>query len=605
MLPPLPAPCLPSAEHSEPTPLLKHPTMAVSNAPPASETTPLNSSATPQIPPPVAPLSVLTSQPSRPPPPPPLEADSLPPQTTKTPSPWQVAFPLFMSMFSFSVIGVPTQQFLLVYLCSTIWDGSDSGTSGSLGAGDSDNPLGGRPLPDFAVCRTMPDVQALTAKWTMVIQLATAFPALLATPVIGTLSDRIGRRPMFFLPAISGLIGILAILAVAQFDVGLWVLLPVHVLQGLMGGYTAIVMIAYSYLADTVSPDRRSKVFVLFEALMYGSLMAGPYFGGLLSKIMPSGLIGVFYVAVIGKLIVLLYIIFILPESLSKSPASTSTTPQPSPLHSITGIFSTFTLLFRPPRTYLVSILFITAVCIGGVMNFFFYATYEFGWDAYDEGVFLLYMSVTRLVWMLGVGGLLDRFVKERKRAGAVVVEDDESATETQPLLNDSTATAPAPETGSTPVVERDDPQTVLRKVRFDVSIVRIGMFTMAVSWIVMGFVTEGWMVYVVTIFSGFGVLAKPTLRSLLSRSTPPSQQGRLFSGIQLADQIAVILSQFIFPPIWAATVGTRWSNLFIEIVAALFVLAWGISLLGVRAEKVVSGLHEEEDGAKKEELDV
>ncbi|KAJ3021478.1 hypothetical protein HKX48_008412 [Thoreauomyces humboldtii] len=440
-------------------------------------------------------------------------------------------------------------------------------------------------LPDFAACRVLPDVQALTANWQMILALATSVPALIAIPMVGALSDRVGRKPALLLPVLSGLVGVIGLLAVAQFGAPIYVLLCAHLLQGCLGGYTAIMMLVYAYLADVVAVDRRSQVFTSVEALMFAAFTAGPYCGGVLTRMLPSGVIGVFWISVVGKLIALAYVLFILPESLHHTDGHTASshaiespsTPKPTLWSRLTPPRSLIAHLCTPPRTHLLLIAFAAAICVGGLPLFFLFCSYRFGWDAYDEGVYLLYLSVTRMGWMLGVGGLIDRAVTP-KAGGSV-----------------------------------DDREFSVRKVTMDVRVVRVGMVLAGVGWAAIGLVPEGWMVYAISFVTGFATLAKPTIRSLLSRSTPPLLQGRLFSAIQLLDQSAGVISSLVFPPIWSHTVGTSVPGLFLMVMGALFLVAGAIAGLGLNVERMVSGLHQhslevggqdEEDEETREEED-
>ncbi|TPX61529.1 hypothetical protein PhCBS80983_g01018 [Powellomyces hirtus] len=579
--------------------------MSPSSPPAASERTPL-------LPPPTS-----SVDPDVPVPTPPL---------TTGPSPFHIAFPLFASTLSFSISAVPTQQFLLVYLCKQWLQKGAVDHLGTISAG-AHEAIGAD--PDFATCRTIPDVQSLTAHWSMAITLCTSLPALLSIPLIGHLSDRFGRRPVFLLPMLSGLIGVLAIIAIAQFDWPLGILLAAHVLQGLMGGYTAIMMVVYSYLADTVDPNRTGKVFTVVDAAVFVALTIGPYTGGVLTRWLPQGVVGVFYVSVVGKLLALLYVIFILPESLntrkllSASAASAAPLPHPStaPPHPKRGLWTRLTTpspllrsLTVPPLCYLLMVAFITSIVIGGAPLFFFYASFRFGWDALDEGVYLLYMSVTRMFWMLGVGGWIDKWAS--RPAGQIQLEQQQQhqqagEDENAPLLSVSTQLSPPPpaytpevedsgiaatagssSSTSSPLLPQPPPIDINRKVHIDLMVVRIGMIVLAVGWTIMGFLPQGWMVYIFAFVTGFGTLAKPLIRSLLSRSTAASQQGRLFSLLQLLDNSATVISNLVFPPLWAATVGSRFPGAFLSLMGALFAVAAAVSCACVATTHVVAVLH-------------
>lgn len=117
---------------------------------------------------------------------------------------------------------------------------------------------------------------------------------------------------------------------------------------------------------------------------------------------------------------------------------------------------------------YLLFILFIIAVCIGGMPMMFYYASFRFGWDSYDEGLYMLYMSVTRMFWMLGVGRTLHRIVAGEQ------------------------------------VGTSDDQGMVTRKTRVDVNVIRIGMLVLGFGYVGLGFATKAWMLYASKSFDTF-----------------------------------------------------------------------------------------------------
>ncbi|KAJ3167000.1 hypothetical protein HDU87_001892 [Geranomyces variabilis] len=461
----------------------------------------------------------------------------------------------------------------------------------------------------------------------MAISLAVSLPAVLSIPLIGHFADRFGRRPFFMLPCISGTVAILAVLGVAAFELPLWVLLVANLIQGLLGGYQAIMMITWSYLADVTPAHSRARVFLITEAFVFVAFTGGPYVGGLLTRILPSGVVGVFQLSLVGKLLALLYVVFLLPESLEKAKSpSVSSIAENSPAAAAPATpfykaalwtrLSTPSALLRmlaqPPRSHLVFIAFVTGLGVGGLTLFFYYCSYRLGWDSLDEGIYLLYLSVTRLIWMLGVGGLIDRHASKPTLPNPALASAGVQVPAPPPYTvegADAGVSAPlaAPASDSTAEATVIPPLIldVRRKVRSEVMTVRLGMVVSAIGMITIGFLSEGWMVYVVATFTGFGTLAKPTIRALLSRSTPPTLQGRMFSILQITDQIASVMSSFIFPPIWAATVGTRFPGTFLFVIGVCFLAGAGVAFAGLSVDDLIDGFHAAPPAEASERADV
>jgi MFS transporter, DHA1 family, tetracycline resistance protein len=128
----------------------------------------------------------------------------------------------------------------------------------------------------------------------------------LASPVLGALSDRYGRRPVLVLSTLGlGLDYLLMALAP-----NLWWLFVGRVLSGTT---TASYSTAYAYLADATPPDQRAGVFGLVGAASGVGFVLGPALGGLLGAVEPRL---PFWVAAGLSLANALYGYCVLPESL-------------------------------------------------------------------------------------------------------------------------------------------------------------------------------------------------------------------------------------------------------------------------------------------------
>ncbi len=99
---------------------------------------------------------------------------------------------------------------------------------------------------------------------------------LAAVPAWGSLSDRIGRRPVL----IVGLVGSTASYLLFAFAASYWALLVSRIVAGAMG---ATVGVAQAYLADVTTPERRAHAMGLLGAAFALGFIVGPALGGALS----------------------------------------------------------------------------------------------------------------------------------------------------------------------------------------------------------------------------------------------------------------------------------------------------------------------------------
>ncbi|AUX21453.1 tetracycline resistance MFS efflux pump [Sorangium cellulosum] len=131
---------------------------------------------------------------------------------------------------------------------------------------------------------------------------------LLFAPILGGLSDRLGRRPVILISLLGAAINY-ALLAVAP---GLGWLFVGRVIAGITG---ASFSAAGAYIADITPPERRAQSFGLLGAATGIGFILGPALGGLLGDVhvrLP------FVVAAGLNLVNFFYGLLMLPESLPR-----------------------------------------------------------------------------------------------------------------------------------------------------------------------------------------------------------------------------------------------------------------------------------------------
>lgn len=122
----------------------------------------------------------------------------------------------------------------------------------------------------------MQEVEALTAKWNLYIDIGGFFIGLLVVPLLGSWSDLAGRRPVLILSnlglAIQSLVYLLVMylrLPVVYFVVG-------RVLCGLSGDFNVSLAVCFSYIADiSDSKSRTFRVAILESSMGIAGMLAG------------------------------------------------------------------------------------------------------------------------------------------------------------------------------------------------------------------------------------------------------------------------------------------------------------------------------------------
>lgn len=146
---------------------------------------------------------------------------------------------------------------------------------------------------------------ALAVTFVTVVYAAAQF---LATPLMGKLGDRYGRRPVLLVSLLGQAAGY------AIFGVGgsLWVLYLGRLIGGITGGNFST---ASAYIADVSRPEERAKNFTLIGIAWSIGLIVGPAAGGILGQVdktFPA------FVAAVLSLLNVVVGYFLLPESLPK-----------------------------------------------------------------------------------------------------------------------------------------------------------------------------------------------------------------------------------------------------------------------------------------------
>ncbi len=99
---------------------------------------------------------------------------------------------------------------------------------------------------------------------------------LISGPILGQLSDRLGRRPLLLVSQVGTLIGFL-ILAYAH---SIWLLFLARAIDGATAGNLTI---AQAYISDVTKPENRAKAFAVIGIAFGFGFLVGPAISGYLA----------------------------------------------------------------------------------------------------------------------------------------------------------------------------------------------------------------------------------------------------------------------------------------------------------------------------------
>jgi DHA1 family tetracycline resistance protein-like MFS transporter len=135
-----------------------------------------------------------------------------------------------------------------------------------------------------------------------------AFCQLVAGPIWGNVSDRIGRKAVLIISQIGATVG----WAMMAFAPSIAVVFVARIIEGISGGNISVTQ---AYVSDLVAPHQRARAFAWVGASFSAGIVMGPLAGGWLFA--RYGYTAPFLAAAALQLVTLIVTIAILPESRS------------------------------------------------------------------------------------------------------------------------------------------------------------------------------------------------------------------------------------------------------------------------------------------------
>lgn len=223
-----------------------------------------------------------------------------------------------------------------------------------------------------------------------------ALMQLIFMPILGSLSDRLGRRPVI-LASVTGL-GLDFILMALAPDVS-WLLVG-RVISGIT---SANVSTSSAYIADVTPPDKRSGAYGMMGAAFGVGFILGPAVGGLLGSVEPRM---PFWVAAGCCLLNALYGLFVLPESLPPERRAPFNWRRANPVGAIGMLVQRADLRGLAAVKFLMDLSHLVLPS-----TFVLAASYRYGWTTRDVGLVMGSVGLTSMVVQAGlVGRAVKRF---------------------------------------------------------------------------------------------------------------------------------------------------------------------------------------------------
>lgn len=210
-------------------------------------------------------------------------------------------------------------------------------------------------------------------------------------PILGSLSDKYGRRPILFFSLLGSALGYLLI----GYAFALWMVFAGRIISGVTGGN---ISTAQAYIADVTTRENRAKGMGLFGATFGLGFIFGPAIGGVLSR---YGIAVPFFFAAALSFVNAILLYFILPETVKKSARPRETEKRRNRL---VELFESL----RDARFGTLAAIYFFLITAFSIMTYAFvlYTIFRFGYSAEQNGYIFTFIGTLGVIFQ---GGFFNR----------------------------------------------------------------------------------------------------------------------------------------------------------------------------------------------------
>lgn len=314
------------------------------------------------------------------------------------------------------------------------------------------------------------------------------------SPIMGSLSDRFGRRPVLLL----SLFGTGFDYVLLAFAPSLWWFFLGRIVAGFCG---ASIGTAAAYIADVSPPEKRAQNFGLIGMSFGLGFVAGPLLSALLGDIaMPlpgpiaeltgyatlPGIRFPFVVAACLSFANAMYGLFVLPESLEPANRRPFSWARANPIGTLVALTKYQVVLGLAITVFLMGV---AQRCLESTWVLF--TEFRFHWDIKATGISL---AVVGLAAVVVQGGLVRRII---------------------PKLGEQRA-------------------------------LMMAITIQSIAFALYGLAPAGWTLYVFLVFGSLGGIGMPAAQGLMSKAVPANEQGMLQGGLASVTSITSILGPLL-----------------------------------------------------------
>ncbi|XP_043995912.1 solute carrier family 46 member 3 [Gambusia affinis] len=353
------------------------------------------------------------------------------------------------------------------------------------------------------------EVQKQASLFSLYSELLSTIPSLIVTLVLVAYSDRGGRKTTIIMPLIGMLIYTSTFLTVSFFELNIYLLIGSSFLSSLFGGIGTFLGGCFAYIADLCQDDRQKTLRMAGVDMMIGLLsgvaaISTGYF------LRAAGFNWPFLTSALCQCLILVYAVFILEETVRKTPADGS---------DIDG---------SPQRPGLRQLIF-------GLCQIFARASYK------CKVVLALLMIIFTSFIFTYIGGisLVTLYELNEPLCWTEILIGYGSAMSTTVFLTSFLGVSAFTYCGV--------PQML---------IVALGILSVLSGLIMVAFAKTTVLMFLARIPMLLSIMPFPVLRSVMSKIVSKSEQGALFAYLSFLESLFNNVGSAVFNSIYAATVG-------------------------------------------------
>lgn len=340
-----------------------------------------------------------------------------------------------------------------------------------------------------------------------------------------------------------------------------WLLLGA-VVDGLAGSFTAGSVMSHSYTSDCTPPSKRSMSISLLHGCLFSGLALGPLIAAQLIE-KTGSLLSIFYITLGCHITFILFILFVIPESLSKRKqliarekyAKEKQTQSDPPTFLADhgnipfgrGLDKAFRAImaanpFAPLkvlmpsdpsqgrlRRNLITLALTDMVLLGAAMSSgtitILYSNYIFNWGAVETSRFVSLTSGVRFLVLMGIFPVVNYFFRvrpnaRRRRETSVPIEEKNAGAD-----------------------------------RLDIWVLRTALISDVIGLTGYIFVRTAPLFVLCGVITAFGGLGSATIQSAITKHVPTERVGQVLGAIGQLHALSRVFAPIIFNGLYAATV--------------------------------------------------